>query len=96
MFCADWGPFLELHPLSKGLAAVLVTGYVANAFFPNAISGTFSLIPGRFIPYAWNIITPGFLETSIFGLAVSIASLLVRRHLEPFWGSREFFKFIVL
>jgi hypothetical protein len=29
-------------------------------------------------------------------LAVSIASLLVvGRHLEPFWGSREFLKFIV-
>ncbi|KAG0573327.1 hypothetical protein KC19_VG168700 [Ceratodon purpureus] len=90
------GLFSGFTRLSKGLAAVLVTGYVANAFFPNAISGTFSLIPGKFIPYVWNIITPGFLETSIFGLAVSIASLLVvGRHLEPFWGSREFFKFIV-
>ncbi|KAG0578662.1 hypothetical protein KC19_4G040100 [Ceratodon purpureus] len=65
------GLFSGFTRLSKGLAAVLVTGYVANAFFPNAISGTFSLIPGRFIPYVWNIITPGYLETSIFGAPVA-------------------------
>ncbi|KAG0576582.1 hypothetical protein KC19_5G091300 [Ceratodon purpureus] len=90
------GLFSGFTRLSKGLAAVLVTGYLANAVFPHTISDAFALIPGRFIPYVWNIITAGYLETSIFGLVPSIGALLLAgRHLEPFWGSKEFMKFIV-
>jgi membrane associated rhomboid family serine protease len=90
------GLFSGFTRLSKGLAAVLVLGFVANAIFPRTVSDTVALIPGKSIPYVWNIITAGYFETSVFGLAVSIASLLVvGRHLEPFWGSKEFLKFIV-
>ncbi|XP_024397883.1 rhomboid-like protein 19 [Physcomitrium patens] len=81
--------------LSKGLAVVLVAGYLANVILPHTISVTFSLIPGKFIPFVWNIITAGYLETSIFGLGTSIVALLLAgKHLEPFWGSKEFVKFI--
>jgi membrane associated rhomboid family serine protease len=90
------GLFSGFTRLSKGLAAVLVTGCLANALFPHTISDTFSLVPGKFIPYVWNIVTAGYLETSVFGLGASIAALLLAgRHLEPFWGSREFLKFII-
>lgn len=75
---------------------VLVTGYLANVLLPHTISDTFSLIPGKFIPFVWNIITAGYLETTIFGLGASVLALLLAgKHLEPFWGSREFIKFIV-
>lgn len=33
--------------LSKGLAVVLVAGYLANVILPHTISVTFSLIPGK-------------------------------------------------
>jgi hypothetical protein len=41
------GVFSGFNRLSKGLAAVLVTGYLADAVFPHAVSDTFSLVPGK-------------------------------------------------
>ncbi|KAK2457036.1 rhomboid protein [Trifolium repens] len=47
------------------------------------------------IPFAWNLITAGYVEQSVYGVAVSILSLLfIGKLLEPIWGSREFIKFI--
>lgn len=46
--CVQTGGFFSgFTRLSKGLAAVLVTGYLANAVFPDTVSDTFALIPGK-------------------------------------------------
>ncbi|XP_052722706.1 rhomboid-like protein 19 isoform X1 [Vigna angularis] len=49
----------------------------------------------RTIPFAWNLITSGYVEQSIYGVVISTLGLLfIGKLLEPIWGSREFFKFI--
>ncbi|TKY46279.1 Rhomboid protein 19 [Spatholobus suberectus] len=49
----------------------------------------------RTIPFAWNLITAGYVEQSVYGAVVSTFSLLfIGKLLEPIWGSREFIKFI--
>ncbi|XP_020259626.1 rhomboid-like protein 19, partial [Asparagus officinalis] len=57
--------------------------------------GTFS--PFRTIPFAWNLVTAGYLEQSLPGVAISTVGLLFfGRLLEPLWGPREFLKFIIV
>ncbi|RZB61087.1 Rhomboid-like protein 19 isoform B [Glycine soja] len=54
-----------------------------------------SITHPKTIPFAWNLITAGYVEQSIYGVVVSTLSLLfIGKLLEPIWGSREFFKFI--
>ncbi|XP_047170746.1 rhomboid-like protein 19, partial [Vigna umbellata] len=49
----------------------------------------------RTIPFAWNLITSGYVEQSIYGVVINTLGLLfIGKLLEPIWGSREFFKFI--
>ncbi|KAK7380734.1 hypothetical protein VNO78_33251 [Psophocarpus tetragonolobus] len=80
--------------LCKGLAVVLVCGHIAVRFFPSAVT-YLALIPARTIPFAWNLITAGYVEQSTYGVVVCTFSLLcMGKLLEPVWGSREFFKFI--
>ncbi|XP_068663107.1 rhomboid-like protein 19 [Aristolochia californica] len=82
--------------LCKGLAVVLVGGYAVVRFFPPAVT-YLALIPARTIPFAWNLITAGYIEQSLLEVAVSVIALLfVGRLLEPIWGSKEFFKFILV
>ncbi|KAF7811779.1 rhomboid-like protein 19 [Senna tora] len=80
--------------LCKGLAAVLIGSHIVIQFFPSAIT-YLALIPARTIPFAWNLITAGYIEQSIHGVVVStIALLFIGKLLEPVWGPREFLKFI--
>ncbi|KAG9445542.1 hypothetical protein H6P81_011670 [Aristolochia fimbriata] len=82
--------------LCKGLAVVLVGGYAVAQFFPPALS-YLALIPARTIPFAWNLITAGYIEQSLLEVVVSVIALLfIGRLLEPIWGSKEFFKFILV
>lgn len=61
---------------------------------PSAIA-YLALIPARTIPFAWNLITAGYIEQSVHGVIASIVGLLfIGKLLEPVWGSREFLKFI--
>ncbi|KAF9593004.1 hypothetical protein IFM89_019731 [Coptis chinensis] len=51
----------------------------------------------RTIPFAWNLITAGYIEQSLIGMVTSTLGLLfMGRLLEPIWGSREFLKFILV
>lgn len=80
--------------LCKGLAVVLVGTHIVVQILPSAVS-YLALIPAKTIPFAWNLITAGYVEQSIPGLAISIIGLLfIGKLLEPIWGSREFLKFI--
>ncbi|KAK4403870.1 Rhomboid-like protein 19 [Sesamum angolense] len=80
--------------LCKGLAVVLIGGHVVVQIFPSAVS-YLALIPAKTIPFAWNLITAGYVEQSIHGVFISTVGLLfIGKLLEPIWGSREFFKFI--
>ncbi|KAK4783296.1 hypothetical protein SAY86_007670 [Trapa natans] len=82
--------------LCKGLAVVLVGGHAAVQIFPATVA-YLALIPARTIPFAWNLITAGYIEQSIWGVFTSIIGLLfMGRLLEPIWGSREFLKFIFI
>ncbi|CAN1258001.1 Rhomboid-like protein 19, partial [Linum perenne] len=51
----------------------------------------------RTIPFAWNLITAGYIEQTIFGVVANTLCLLVMgKLLEPVWGSKEFLKFIFI
>lgn len=47
--------------LCKGLAAVLVIVYVISQLVPPTID-YLALIPGKTVPFAWNLLTAGYLE----------------------------------
>ncbi|WCJ19350.1 rhomboid protein-related [Euphorbia peplus] len=90
------GLFTGFTRLCKGLAAVLVAGHIVVRFLPPAIA-YLALIPAKTIPFGWNLITAGYIEQSIYGVAVSTFCLLVMgKLLEPVWGSKEFLKFIFI
>lgn len=50
--------------LSKGLAGLLVVGWVLQLALP-LVREYGALVAGRTIPFAWNIFTAGFLESSL-------------------------------
>lgn len=80
--------------LCKGLAVVLLCGHIAIQIIPSAVA-YLALIPARTIPFAWNLVTAGYIEQSVYGVVISIVGLLfIGKLLEPLWGSKEFFKFI--
>ncbi|KAL2227772.1 UNVERIFIED_CONTAM: Rhomboid-like protein 19 [Sesamum indicum] len=80
--------------LCKGLAVVLIGGHIVVQILPTAVS-YLALIPAKTIPFAWNLITAGYIEQSIIGVVISTVGLLfIGKLLEPIWGSREFLKFI--
>ncbi|KAL3650028.1 Rhomboid-like protein 19 [Castilleja foliolosa] len=80
--------------LCKGLAVVLIGGHIVVQILPSAVS-YLALIPAKTIPFAWNLLTAGYIEQSVYGLVISTIGLLFTgKLLEPIWGSREFLKFI--
>lgn len=80
--------------LCKGFAVVLVVGHVLVQLLPSVVA-YLALIPARTIPFAWNLITAGYIEQSIYGVVISVLGLLsMGKLLEPIWGSKEFLKFI--
>lgn len=82
--------------LCKGLAVVLLLVHLVIQLFPSALT-YLALIPGRTIPFAWNLITAGYVEQTIPGVIVSIVGLLLfGKLLEPLWGSKELSKFIFI
>ncbi|XP_015071427.1 rhomboid-like protein 19 [Solanum pennellii] len=82
--------------LCKGLAVVLVGGHIVVQILPSALS-YLALIPAKTIPFAWNLITAGYTEQTVYGAIISTIGLLfLGKLLEPIWGSREFLKFIFI
>ncbi|KAK2349492.1 Rhomboid-like protein 19 [Trifolium repens] len=82
--------------LCKGLSLILVAAHLLLNFFPPAIN-YLALIPARTIPFAWNLITAGYVEQTVHGVVISIVCLLfIGKLLEPVWGPREFLKFIFI
>ncbi|OAY71599.1 Rhomboid-like protein 19 [Ananas comosus] len=80
--------------LCKGLAVILIAGFVLLQVLPSALA-YLALIPARTIPFAWNLITAGYIEQSLPGVVVSTIGLLFcGKFLEPLWGAKEFVKFI--
>lgn len=80
--------------LCKGLAVVLVGGHIVVQILPSALS-YLALIPAKTIPFAWNLVTAGYTEQTVYGAIISTIGLLfLGKLLEPIWGSREFLKFI--
>ncbi|KAJ4720817.1 rhomboid-like protein 19 [Melia azedarach] len=86
--------FAGFTKLCKGLAVVLVGGHILVQVLPSAVD-FLALIPARTIPFAWNLITAGYVEQTVHGVLVSVLGLLfMGKLLEPVWGSKEFLKFI--
>uniref|UniRef100_J3LNW9 Peptidase S54 rhomboid domain-containing protein n=1 Tax=Oryza brachyantha TaxID=4533 RepID=J3LNW9_ORYBR len=80
--------------LCKGLAAILFLAHVVIRLFPSTVT-YLALIPSRTIPFAWNLVTSGYIEQTIPGVIVSISGLLILgKVLEPLWGAKELLKFI--
>uniref|UniRef100_A0A6V7QUD0 Rhomboid-like protein 19 n=1 Tax=Ananas comosus var. bracteatus TaxID=296719 RepID=A0A6V7QUD0_ANACO len=80
----------------KGLVVVLLGGYVLLQVFPSAIN-YLALIPARTIPFAWNLITAGYLEQVLPGaIGSSLGLLFCGKDLEPVWGRKELLRFIIL
>jgi len=90
------GFFRGYTKLCKGLAVILLIVHLVVQLFPSAVT-YLALIPGRTIPFAWNLITAGYVEQTIPGMVVSIIGLLLfGKLLEPLWGSKELSKFIFI
>ncbi|XP_062211330.1 rhomboid-like protein 19 [Phragmites australis] len=88
--------FTGFTKLCKGLAVVLFLGHILVQLFPLATS-YLALIPARTIPFAWNLVTAGYIEQTIPGVIVSILGLLLfGKSLEPLWGAKELLKFIFI
>ncbi|GMH11274.1 hypothetical protein Nepgr_013115 [Nepenthes gracilis] len=88
------GFFTGFTRLCKGLAVVLISGHIVVQLFPPAVT-YLALIPARTIPFAWNLITAGYVEQTVYGVIIStIGLLLIGKLIEPIWGSKEFLKFI--
>ncbi|KAI4384035.1 hypothetical protein MLD38_009807 [Melastoma candidum] len=82
--------------LCKGLAVFLVAGHLLVQILPVSLT-YLALIPARTIPFAWNLITAGYIEQTIYGVVIStVGLLLMGKMLEPVWSSREFLKFIFI
>ncbi|KAH1230419.1 Rhomboid-like protein 19 [Glycine max] len=80
--------------LCKGLSLVLISLHILLHLFPSAIT-CLALIPARTIPFAWNLITAGYVEQSVYGVVVSTIGLLfIGKLLEPVWGPREFLNYM--
>ncbi|GLC33280.1 hypothetical protein PLESTB_000351300 [Pleodorina starrii] len=80
--------------LSKVIAVLLVALYFVAYFFPQTVDYV-ALIPGRTLPYVWNLLTAGFLTTNPIKLGLEVlAVLLLTRLVEPVYGSKEFLKFL--
>ncbi|KAJ6720284.1 RHOMBOID-LIKE PROTEIN 19 [Salix viminalis] len=68
---------------AKGLAVVLVAGHIVVQILPSAVN-YLALIPAKTIPFAWNLITAGYIEQSIYGVVASTLCLLIMgKLLEP-------------
>uniref|UniRef100_A0A0E0EFG3 BTB domain-containing protein n=1 Tax=Oryza meridionalis TaxID=40149 RepID=A0A0E0EFG3_9ORYZ len=88
------GFFRGYTKLCKGLAVILLLVHLLIQLFPSAVT-YLALVPGRTIPFAWNLITGGYVELTIPGVIISIVGLLLfGKLLEPLWGSKELSKFI--
>ncbi|CAN6319934.1 unnamed protein product [Urochloa humidicola] len=86
--------FTGFTKLCKGLAVILFLAHILVQLFPSA-AGYLVLIPARTIPFAWNLVTAGYIEQTIPGVIVSIVGLLLfGKVLEPLWGAKELLKFI--
>jgi len=88
--------FTGFTKLCKGLAVILFLAHILVHLFPSA-AGYLALIPARTIPFAWNLVTAGYVEQTIPGVIVSIVGLLLfGKVLEPLWGAKELLKFIFI
>ncbi|GJN07829.1 hypothetical protein PR202_ga25695 [Eleusine coracana subsp. coracana] len=88
--------FTGFTKLCKGIVVILFLGHILVQLFPSAAS-YLALIPARTIPFAWNLVTSGYIEQTIPGVTVSIAGLLLfGKVLEPLWGPKELLKFIFI
>ncbi|PWZ06678.1 Rhomboid-like protein 19 [Zea mays] len=88
--------FTGFTRLCKGLAVVLFLAHILVHLFPSAAT-YLTLIPARTIPFAWNLVTAGYIEQTIPGVIVSIVGLLLfGKVLEPLWGAKELLKFIFI
>ncbi|XP_066379754.1 rhomboid-like protein 19 isoform X1 [Miscanthus floridulus] len=88
--------FTGFTKLCKGLAVILFLAHILVHLFPSAAT-YLTLIPARTIPFAWNLVTAGYIEQTIPGVIVSIVGLLLfGKVLEPLWGAKELLKFIFI
>ncbi|RLM84887.1 rhomboid-like protein 19 [Panicum miliaceum] len=67
-YVAKSGSFFRGYTkLCKGLAVILLLVHFVVQLFPSAVT-YLALIPARTIPFAWNLITAGYVEQTIPGL----------------------------
>ena len=82
--------------LSKIICGVLALGCAAGYASPE-VANYVALVPGKTLPYVWNVFTCSYFEQRVVSLVASCISLLVLGSvLEPVWGSKEFLKFLFL
>jgi len=82
--------------LSKIICGVLAVGCAAGYASPE-VANYVALVPGKTLPYVWNVFTCGYFEQRVVSLVVGCISLLVMGSvLEPVWGSKGFLKFLFL
>ncbi|MCO5556870.1 hypothetical protein L7F22_010424 [Adiantum nelumboides] len=71
------GLFTGFSRLCKGLSTLLVLAYLVVLVFPPAID-YIALVPGKTIPFAWNLLSAGYLEQFFYGSSTGAGAGAVR------------------
>lgn len=85
----------EFTPLSKGLAVIMVLGFILQFLFP-PLRSMFGLVTGLAIQRPWQFFTSALFETNPFGLVSSVMGVLyLSKLIEPHYGTREYSRLIL-
>eukprot|EP01094_Clydonella_sp_ATCC50884_P030059 TRINITY_DN9652_c0_g1_i1.p1 TRINITY_DN9652_c0_g1~~TRINITY_DN9652_c0_g1_i1.p1 ORF type:complete len:360 (-),score=32.65 TRINITY_DN9652_c0_g1_i1:16-1095(-) len=92
--------FVGIPRLTKVMAAFFLVLHIVYWCIPKSAISLFAVRPGTTFSsgsFMLAIFTAGFFETSLIALLVeSILFLLLGKYFEPIWGSKEFFKSILV
>ena len=80
----------NLSRFSKSAMAILIV----SRFLPHeAASEYLALVPGKTLPYFWNVLTSSWLEKDTLLLLVHVVALVILgHHLEPVIGTKDYMK----
>ncbi|CAD7694975.1 unnamed protein product [Ostreobium quekettii] len=80
--------------LAKAVAGLLLAGYLVS--LADGLLAYLALVPGRTVPFAWNLVTYSFVTDSIVELISSLLGwLLLSKVVEPVYGAKGLLTFML-
>lgn len=98
-YIRKWAAYVTEAPKATKVFSILIVTFYLATHIQRYFAEILGLVPGYTFSslYLWNIVTAGFYHAYFIDMVLSVITLLVvGRYLEPFWGTREFVKFVVL